>query len=556
MSKSAYQLLKSEVTQRERSADIAEMDKMSKLYEGELPAEYDQYFPTNSPIHIINMIRLAWDDLASSVGRFPDFVADPVNASDAELKRIGKLEHIAHSYLRDSAPTGKEFLFSTAWWLVGTGHAVAVVVPDTKNKRPRIEARDPRTAYPGAKRKIGNRITELKDMIFEYEIQGMEALARGFATHSDLKNNQGQTKTRVKILEYVDEKQWMVVSEFGHAKTSVHNLGIVPVSYMQTFSPNHTALGQFNDQVTLMVAMSRIISQKIAYVDRMLYPIIWVKGHEGAIRLGPQTINKLGPQGEMGSIAPPAQLQVDRDLATIERFSRILNRNPEVRQGEVNSKGAYVGAKTLESLNESVDTVVSRYWDTLGAAIQHLISVALTMDEMFWPNEEKSISGLVKGSRFRDKYVPKKDINGRTFVRIEYGYGRGGYEGFLEAVQAYQAGLKPKRQAIEEMPGTSDVDAVLRLLEIEKMDEAGQVAFLTAASQGQLDTVVWAKLRKEMEKKGTPLHEIILKYEDTLKKQAQEAQAAPDIGGMTAPPPETVPQEALPGVPPAAMMGA
>ena len=557
MSKSAYQLLKQEVNMRDRSADIAEMDKMSKLYEGELPPEYDDYFPANSPIHIINMIRLAWDDLAPSVGRFPDFVADPLNNSDAELKRTGLIERIARSHLKDSLPTGKELLFSLAWWLVGTGHSVAVVVPDTDKKKPRIEFRDPRTVYPGAKRKVGNRIVELKDLIFEYEVGAEEALKRGLASDGDLHVKGQPSATKVKIIEYIDDQTWMLVSEYGRMKHSKHGLGMVPASYMQTFAPNKNALGQFNDQVTLMVAMSRIISQKIAYVDRLLYPIIWVKGHESAIRIGPNTINKLGPQGEMGSIAPPTQLQVDRDLATIERFSRILNRNPEVRQGEVDGKGAYVGAKTLESLNDSVDTVVSRYWDTLAAGLQHLITASLRMDEEFWPDEEKSIYGIIKGKRYRDKYVPSKDIAGRSFVRIEYGFGRGGYEGFLESVQANQAGLKPKRQAIEEMPGVSDVDAVLRALEIEKMDEAGQVAFLTAASQGQLDTVVWAKLRKEMERRGTPLHEVILKYEKELQKQASAAQQVPDIGGMTAPPQEEMPMpEQLPGIPPTGLMGA
>ena len=559
MSKEAYNLLKAEVTLRHENVDIQQMDEMARLYEGEIPPQYAEFFPKNSPVHVINMIRLAWDDLASSVGRFPDFVADPLNASDAELKRVGLLERIGHSYLRTALPTGKEFLFATAWWMVGTGKAVAVVVPDVKEKRPRMEFRDPRTCYPGAKRKVGNRIVELDDLLFEYRIPLSEAKRRGLATEQDGKGDARSGPMReVKVLEYIDDSKWLVVSEFGHAQSANHDLGHVPGSYMQTFSPNKDGIGQFDDQVTLMVAMSRIISQKIAYVDKLLYPIIWVKGHEGAIKLGPQVLNKLGPQGEMGSIAPPSQLQVDKDLATIERFSRILNRNPEVRQGEVDGKGAYVGAKTLESLNDSVDTVVSRYWDTIAVGLQHLTVVALQMDEKYWPNEEKSVYGIIKGSRFRDKYVPKKDIKGRYFLRVEYGFGRGGYEGFLETVQAYQAGLSTKRQAIEQIPGIADVDAVLRGLEIEQMDEAGKVAFLTAASQNQLDMVVWAKLRKDMELRGTPLHEIILKYEKELQAQAQQVEQSPDITGMTAqaPPEEGGPPAAppAPGIDPAMMV--
>lgn len=561
MSKEAYSLLKAEVTLRSEYVDTAEMDSMSKLYEGEIPPQYAEFFPKKSPVHVINMIRLAWDDLASSVGRFPDFVADPLNASDTELARVGLLERIGHSYLRTALPTGKEFLFTLAWWLVGTGRAVAVVVPDKTRKTPRLEVRDPRTCYPGAKRKVGNRIVELEDLLFEYEIPFSEAKKRGLATDADVNpvyNGRAQNPNKkIKILEYINDKTWMVVSEFGHSVKADHNMGEVPGTYMQTFSPNRDGIGQFTDQVTLMVAMSRIISQKIAYVDKLLYPIIWVKGHEGAIKLGPQVLNKLGPQGEMGSISPPAQLQVDRDMATIERFSRILNRNPEVRQGEVDGKGAYVGAKTLESLNDSVDTVVSRYWDTLAAGLQNLISVSLEMDEKYWPNEEKSVYGIIKGSRFRDKYTPSKDIKGRYFLRIEYGFGRGGYEGFLETVQSYQAGLSTKRQAIEQIPGVADVDAVLRGLEIEQMDEAGKIAFLTAAQNNQLDMVVWAKLRKEMELKGTPLHEIILDYQKELESQAAQAAQSQDVTGMTAEAaPEEGPPEAAPapGIDPAEMI--
>lgn len=196
MSKSAYQLLRSEVTLREDTVDVTEMDRMSRLYEGEIPAEYADFFPKSSPVHVINMIRLAWDDLASSVGRFPDFVADPLNASDKELKRTGLLERIGHSYLRTSMPTGKEFLFTTAWWLVGTGRSVAVVVPDLENKKPRIEHRDPRTAFPGAKRKIGNRIVELSDIIFDYEVSFDEAIKRGLATEANRKGKKGTPRVR------------------------------------------------------------------------------------------------------------------------------------------------------------------------------------------------------------------------------------------------------------------------------------------------------------------------------------------------------------------------
>ena len=561
MSKELYSLLNQAVVDRKEIFNTGEIAELAEIYEGEIPAEFHQYFPRSSPIHNVNTIRLAWDDLAGSVGRVPEFVSDPMDQTDREMKKNAKLERIAQSYLRESYPSGKKFMFSMAWWLVGTGHAVAVLVPDDVGKRPRYEVRDPRHCYPSAKRKVGNDIVELKDIIFESELQYSEAASRGLAPPMPRKWDRGRGSAPgglVRIMEYIDATEWIVVSEFGNVKRTEHNMGEVPAIYCTTFAPNKSGLSQFKDQITLMVAMSRIISQKIAFVDKLIYPVIWVKGHEELIKIGPNMVNKLSPQGAMGQISPPNTLQVDKDLATIERFSRKLNRNPEVRQGEVDGKGAYVGSKTLDTLNDSIDNVVARYWDDLQPKFQRLTAMAFKMDELYWPNEEKSVYGITKGTRWFDRYVPAEDIDGRHYIRIEYGFSAGGYEDFLTTVQSNQAGLATKRQAIERMPGVFDVDAVLRGLELEAMDAAGQAAFMAAAQGGELDQILWAKLRKQMEKKGLPLHEAILKYETAIREAASAA-AQPEAGvsPMTAPPPpEQAPQEqALAGLPPQALAG-
>jgi hypothetical protein len=545
---------------RKEVFNTGEIAELAEIYEGEIPAEFRQYFPRSSPIHNVNTIRLAWDDLAGSVGRIPEFVSDPMDQTSTEQKRNAKLERIAQSYLRESYPSGKKFMFSMAWWLVGTGHAVAVLVPDDKEKRPRYEVRDPRHCYPSAKRKVGNDLVELKDIIFESELQYSEAHSQGLAPPMPKKWDRGRGSAPgglVKVFEYIDDKEWIVVSEFGMVKRTEHGMGEVPAIYATTFAPNKSGLSQFKDQITLMVAMSRIISQKIAFVDKLIYPVIWVKGHEELIKIGPNMVNKLSPQGAMGQISPPNTLQVDKDLATIERFSRKLNRNPEVRQGEVDGKGAYVGSKTLDTLNDSIDNVVARYWDDLQPKFQRLTAMAFKMDELYWPDVEKSVYGMSNGTRWFDRYVPAEDIDGRHYIRVEYGFGGGGYEDFLVTVQSNQAGLATKRQAIERMPGVFDVDAVLRGLELEAMDAAGQAAFMAAAQAGELDQLVWAKLRKQMEKKGLPLHDAILKYQKAIQEAAAAA-SQPDAGvsPMTAPPPEQAPQEAqMAGLPPQALAG-
>jgi len=538
------------------SSELEDMEKLAALYEGEIPSEYEKYFPEGTPKHIVNYIRLAWDDLAQSIARRPEIQADPYNSTDLALSKSQKLEKIVQGYFNGARPYSSMFLYNNAWNLVGLGVACAIVVPDTITGVPRFEPRDPRTALPGAKRRIGTVIDELKDIIFEYEITAEEAVEQGLAP-AELANSDQS----VKVLEYIDDTFWAIATETGQVKVA-HNMGMVPAVYIQTFSPNKIGISQFGEQISLMVAVSRIITQKIAYIDRVIYPITWVKGFENEIRIGPNVINKLTFEGSMGQLAPPSQLQVDRDLANLERYQRILNRNPEVRQGEVDGKGAYVGSKTLETLNDSVDNSISRFWDAMQNAYGKLSAVALQMDEQMF-DTEKSISVVIAGQRSVELYKPSEDIDGRREVRVAYGFGvGGGYQAFLENVQGFQAGLVPKRRAVEGIPGGNDANTTLRLLELDKMDEALQAGFLAQANANQLDMVLWSKLRTEMEVKGISLHAAILKYKELIQSQAQsavqqplppqaitQAEESPIIGESASP------ENQLPGIPASAIMG-
>lgn len=550
MSKQLYDLLHGTIEERAATEDRAQISEIAALYEGELPERFKKYFPTNEPHHVVNMVRLAHDDLATSIGRMPDIVVDPINQSNAELKKVGKLEKIATSYMVNAYPGGREFMWELAWWLL-TGRAVAMVVPDNENNRPRLELRDPRHCYPGIRRRAGNRPVELTDLMFRYEIDAREARARG------LMGSATEAVDKIQVIEYVDDTRWVITSEGGVSQSAEHGLGMVPGHIFQAFSPNMTTgLSQFNDQISLMVAISRLISQKLAFGDRLVYPIYWVKGHEGAVRVGPMNLNKLSPQGEMGVIQPQTTFQADQDIGTLERFSRILNRNPEVRQGEIAAKSTYTSAKTLEQLAEAIDTVIGRYWDIVSVGVRTLIDVAYTMDETLWPKLEKNIRGSSRGKRFYESYVPSTDIAGRHDVRVHYGFGVGGYQGFLQNIQAAQGGVMSKKRVMESMPGVSDVAELEREIELEKMDEAGISQFQTLAASGQLDIVLWSQLREQMSRSGTPLVEVISKYEERIREQAQAALTQGGAGPLTTPPPEAAEEEAgPPGIPPAALMG-
>jgi len=560
MTDTVFDLLDAEVVQREDQSVVSQMDMLAGIYEGILPPEFDKFFPKSTPKQVVNLVRLAWDDLATQVGRLPDFRAEPRDSTKAAGEAAGMLEKIAHYYMRKASPRGELFLWELSWWLVGIGRAVAIVTPNLEEQYPEFQIRDPRTCFPNPRKTSGSQIVELEDIIFKYELDEKEMANRGL----EMKERKPSSKEGARaymgsVIEFIDDTYWIIASDGGTVQRTEHGLGVVPGWVFQTFSPDKPAgLSQFADQITFMVAISRMLSQKLRYADRLAHPITWVKGHESTITIGPDVINKLGPQGEMGVVAPPTQLQVDRDIELLTRFSRILNRNPEVRQGEIQSRGSYTSAKTLEQLSEAIDTVVGRMWDYVSVGSEKLMAAAFAMDELLWPNAEKSISGVIKGSRFNVTYTPGKDIAGQRKINVDYGFGVGGYQGFLQQLQAKDSGLQSQRGALEQMPGVSDVEAKLREIELEQMDAAGQRNFMAQAEAGQLDMLLWSKLRDELAKGNKSLSQLITKYQEELQAQAQVAVEQGGAEALTAPEGVEAPQETQEqpaGIPPAALIG-
>jgi len=307
MSKLLYDRLNEAVEQRDWHAEQADMDVMADIYEGILPPEYERYFPKSVPKHLVQVIPLAWDDLATQVGRLPDLRGEPRNLTDKEQKAIGLLEKIGFSYFHAAKPTGKRFMKDLAWWLQ-LGRAVAIVTPDFYMQMPRLEIRDARTCYPGIKESVNNTIVELTDLTFKYKLKYDEALARGLAPVKDERSQ----LVEVEVIEYLDDKTWIIVSEFGNFVKADHNLGVVPGWVFQSFTPNRKAgKSRFKEQIGLMVAMSRLITAKIAFADRLVHPILWARGHEASIEVGP-------PQTQHGTRARPVSLAAaDARLATM-----------------------------------------------------------------------------------------------------------------------------------------------------------------------------------------------------------------------------------------------
>ena len=565
MSKHIYDMLLKEQKRREDGEWLEQANLMAALYHGVLPDSYMKFFPKNAPTHIVQVIRNAWDDLATSIGRLPDLRADALDETVAEEKRAGKLEMIGFKYMDDAEPSARLLMRMNAWWLVGTGRSVLMVRPDDEKGSPIFSYRDPRNCYPNM-RTVGGVPVEIYDLLFKYEIPRLTAFEMGLAPEPDEPGPVGpmgpgtSNKTMTTIIELIDDTAYTIVSEHGHMQRTEHNLGMVPGWVLQNFAPNSSSgISLFKDQVSLMVAISMLVTLKLAAADKQVNPIYWARGHQGTITLGPNTLTKLSANGEIGVLPPPVLQQVDQDIAQLVTFSNILNKNPEVRQGQIESKGSYTSAKTLEQLNEAIDTIIGDYWDITAVALKHLFAVAFKMDEVLWGKTEKRISLNVKGKRLRDVYTPNDDIAGHYDLNVEYGFGVGGYQGFLQNMQANAAKMLSRKTAMEAMPGVTDQAKEQRQLQIEDLDDAGMALIQSQAASGQLDMIIWRKFRKGIAE-GKFLHEVMEDIEEEAQAQAEQAsRAEAGVSPITAPPAappgsiEGVDLRALPGLNPGAI---
>ena len=539
MSLTTYKLLKDQVERRRDAAHIAETDMMCNLYEGELPPEYNKHFPKTAPKHVVQLVRDAWDDLAAQVGKLPDLRVDALKETDIEQKLVEKLERIGYLYFNHAEPSGRLLMRQLAWWLVGTGRACVYIRPDEDGQKPVLTIRDHRNVFPNM-RIVGNIPVEIYDVIFQYSIPRLEAIELELAPPlgEEAGGPFGGDAMETEVLEFIDNNQHVVVSEHGMSSRTVHGLGVTPAWVFQNFNPNKAiGISLFKNQVSLMVAVSMLISLKLAAADRIVNPIYWARGWQGSVQLGPSILNKLGPQGEIGKIDPPRLDQTDRDIAQLTQFSNILNKHPEVRQGQVDGKGAYVSAKSLETLASALDTVVGDYWDGIAIGMKHLMGACYRMDEVQWGDVQKRISLNIKGYEVRDTYIPNKDIKGRYDIGINYGFGIGGYQGFLQNLQANQSKMKSRKSAMMEMPGVTDVPKEVRQMQLEDLDDAQMALLQSQAVGGVLDGVQLAKIRKEVADKGVTLGEAILKMEEQLQEQAQAAaESEGETASLTAPP--------------------
>jgi hypothetical protein len=527
-----------------------EMDKMVDVYDGKLPAEFADFFHDEMHVHVVNTIRLAWDDTAALAGKeFPIFV-EPEGNDSGPKERAERLEKWAYGINRAGRAAGgvsmKALMKVLMWWLVGCANAVVMALPDFENQSPYFTFRDPRTHYPPVGWTPWNE-TKAVDALFAYQ-KSVSQLTAEYGDKADelrqsiskiynlgpgggTKAKPDDDETYVWVGEYYHEDSWIVATLADKSVTLVRSdqgdpghPGVQPVTAMGLYSAGG-AKGRsiYSDQISIQAAIARMFSQKLDFYDRTLYPIIFTTPLAGkTIKIGPYAVNEFDTMQQVNprvdTVGPTNAMDADQTMQFAIGLSRILNRNPEQMQGA----GEADSAKAIAELNKGVTaTIKEGIWPSAVETLPTLYTSAAKMDLNLWNATTKRAKGVRKNSNFRITYRPRTLLKGHEYdFEVVPGPGLAGYQGTLEIMQLVQAELMSEDDALEMGDWAREPQEMKRRIQGDRMEKLMWATLNARAAQppgtpGVLKAGAMGKLRRMVNAEDMDLFDAVEKLETT-----------------------------------------
>jgi len=458
-------------------------DELMDAYHGHFQKMWPSEFRRGEAPKIANWIKLGWDRYATMVGKLPTNHVRPHGKRRRSQKEADQVEQVLSYY--DESSNLQVLMKWYAFYLVGFGASCIGVLPDGLLEGPRYFIKDPRSVLPTpgsgslstTSAQYGNATAaimsplSLRDVIFN-EVVTSGYLLDHFADREDAVMgaiNGDDPSTPQTMVTYLSKNEWSVLVNNKRILSVEHDLGFVPVRFTTMFVPDQLG-GQshFEQNLGLVLAYLRVLNQKLVYNGNIVWPWL-VKRGVGDVNPNTRIIELLDANADAKFLSPPAELQTERDLETLDRLIRVMNHDTESMQGE--APGSIVTGRSVIELNRDVRTQVSNYWEVMKPDLEFIKSAALTIDEQLYGGVEKSIYGRVKGEPFEATYVPKEAINGNHAVEIDFGIGVGGFDGFVELMQFAAQGYADEQTVMEHAPWVRSVSETRRKTLMDRLEK-------------------------------------------------------------------------------------
>lgn len=544
--------------QRQRDVHDVRSGDIENVVPGSMPDAWPK------PI-VANLIDTSARDIAEMMGGMPSInCASGVLTTDKAKKFSGKRTKIANYYSQSSQlPAGHQVQFCDYYNTFGM--AVYVVEPDFEDKLPRIRVESPMGIYPEID--LYGRVRSYTKVWREEAIhlvakfphllrvlQSNETSSPGYGQTS-----QGWAEREIEVIKYCDNDQIVMYLPL-HSNQIVdmmpNPLGKVYVAIAKRPGFDNEVRGAFDDAIWVQLAKARMALLGLEATEKSVRAPIAVPRDVQKMTFGDDAIIRTDFPDKVRRVALDVPQYAFQEGQMLEQELRVGTRTPESRSG--NMSASIITGRGVEALQGGFNAVITTGQTVISVALQKALELCFEMDQKLWPEEQKTVSGVVQGTPFEETYTPSKDINGSYVVDVTYGFaaGQDPARAIVALLQLRGDQLVSRDFVQRQLPMDLDVVQLQAQIDTEQFTDSlkqGVMAYMQAilpmAQQGQDPTDALTKVAKLIEErdKGTPVHSAVLKVFVPKKPKEDPGATQDPLAALMGQGPQGAPQGAPAG---------
>lgn len=517
----------------------ARAQKLDNIAPGSLPDAWPR------PI-VSNAIDTAARQLAENLAPLPSINCSSGTMTSERSKRfVAKKTKIAYSYVTDSKL--KKHMPTGADWYLTYGGLPFVVEPDFEAGKPRIRLRNPMKTY--VEYDLAGNVRSYTEVWRERARQ----LAAKFPEHTESimgksspYDRQSSGDAELELVKFCDKGSYVLYmpERSNLVLMETPNLfGKVPVAVAEKPKWDDQERGQFDDVVWPMLARNRMAMLGLQATQQTVRAPLAIPPDVQRIPMGDDAVIRTNSPEKIrrvGTDMPQAAWQQEAMLAQeVMRGTR----TPASATGDVDA--SIITGRGVDALNGGYDIQIATGQLMIGFALEQALEIAFEMDEKFWPDQKKTISGTVNGTPFEETYTPSKDIKGNYTVSVSYGFASGmnPNQALVFLLQLRGDQLVSRDFVQRQLPFEIDVTALQAEVDKEQVIDAlkqGVFGLLSSigimAQQGMDPTELLTKTAQIIELRDKlPMHEAVLKAFQPEPAPASPTSAGPALPGAPGP---------------------
>lgn len=396
------------------------MEEILALREGRWDDVFPGLLPRDFPRPFVaNMIDMAARDTSEVIAPLPSFSCTSTSMVSERARTFAdKRTKIANYYVECSNFQAQ--MYSAADRLLSYGFCAFFVEPDFDDEMPKIRVDNNHKAYYeldplGRRTKIYCRIfrQELDTLIHQFPEVAPQLAAIRPEWHVG--------SFEVEVVRWYDEhQQALVVLDHNILLRSVENkITRCPVRVVEMPKLGDVVRGQYDDAIGVQGARALTQVYLLKTMEMVANAPLAVPQDVQDVPMGPEAIIHSENPEKIGRVAQQVPPGLFTQLQNFTDETRLASRHPEGRSGV--SPGSIVTGQGVEALMGMFSTQVRTAQEMLERGLQDVIAVCFEMDQHFWPNISKTVTGNDAGTPYEVTYRPVVDIKGSFSCEVSYG---------------------------------------------------------------------------------------------------------------------------------------